>query len=122
MEKIKNWLYWVGLIGSISFVQLAHAQLKVPGPGGLTALPPPPITNTKDIEGLALGITLWIFWGLIVFSIVMVLVGGYRYLTSAGDAEKVKKANKTLIYAAIAVAVALIAAGVPLIVSSFLGG
>jgi len=64
----------------------------------------------------------WIFWGLIVLTIIFVLVAAFKYLTAAGDPEKVKSASHTLLYAAIAVIVALIAKGLPLIVSSFIGG
>jgi hypothetical protein len=61
------------------------------------------------------------FWFLIALSAVMVVVGAYNYLTSQGDSEKVSKGTKTLMWAAIAVAVALIAKNVPTIVGSFFG-
>ncbi len=103
-----------------SVAPLVHA-LTVPSPAGLSGTLPTPITQTSDITDLATGITQWIFWILIAFSIVMFLVGGYRYVTSGGEPEKVGSANKTLLFAAIAVAVALIAMGMPLLVASFLG-
>ena len=92
-------------------------------------VPPPPtgsapsgiITSTTGISALFCGIINWLFWGLIVFSIIMFLWGGYRYATSGGEPEKVGNANKTLLYAAIAVVVAVSAKGLPLLVSSFLG-
>ena len=62
----------------------------------------------------------WLFWGLIVLSVIMVLVAGYYYVTSAGNPEKAGKANKTLLYAAIGIAVAIIAKGVPILVASFI--
>ena len=52
----------------------------------------------------------------------MSLIAAYQYATSGGDPEKVGDASKRLLYAAIAVAVALIAQGVPYIVGSFLNG
>ena len=64
----------------------------------------------------------WIFWLLIVLTIIFVLIAAFKYLTAGGDPEKVKSAGSTLLYAAIAVVVALIAKGLPLIVSSFIGG
>src|SRR5258708_3286915 len=101
----------VGSMISLAFTPLAQA-FKVPTPGGITAMPTT-ITDVSEVPGFACGIMLWIFWGLIVLSIIMFLIGGYRYVTSAGDSEKVSKANKTLIYAAIAVAVGLVAGGLP---------
>ncbi len=60
-------------------------------------------------------------------AVVMALVGGYLYATSEGNPEKIGKANKTLLYAAIGVVVALLAKGFPqtvagLIGTSFTGG
>ena len=64
----------------------------------------------------------WIFWFFIVFSIIMTLSVAFKYLTAAGDPEKVKAASVSLIYIVIGIAVALLAKGFPLIVSSFIGG
>ncbi|MDE2018846.1 MAG: hypothetical protein KGJ13_00690 [Patescibacteria group bacterium] len=64
----------------------------------------------------------WIFWFLIILTVIFVLIAAFKYLTAAGDPEKVKSASHTLLYAAIAVIVALIAKGFPLIINSFIGG
>jgi magnesium-transporting ATPase (P-type) len=106
----------------MTLVGRALAALTVPLPPGGGA-PYPPITNVgTDLPILATGIISWIFWALIVFSIVMFLVGGYKYAFSRGDPEKVTSANRTLRYAAIAMVVAIVAAGIPLLVSSFFFG
>lgn len=62
------------------------------------------------------------FWILIALSTVMVIVGAFNYVTANGESEKVSKGNKTLVWAAIGVAVALIAYNVPNIVGSFFLG
>jgi hypothetical protein len=85
-------------------------------------LPSTPYTGTGNVVNLVCGSLGWIFWGLIVLTIVFVLVAAFKYLTASGDPEKVKNAGHTLLYAAIAIVVALIAKGVPLIISSFIGG
>lgn len=84
-------------------------------------LPTNIIQNSSDVTNLFCGALLWMFWGLIILSIAMFLVGGYTYATSSGDPEKVGKATKTLIYAAIGLTVALIAKGIPLIVGNIFG-
>lgn len=61
----------------------------------------------------------WAFTFLIIISIVFVLFAAYKYLGSAGDPERVKGAKHTLIYAAVAVAVAIVAKGVPLLLFDF---
>lgn len=80
------------------------------------------LTSPGAIANLFCGALNWMFWLLIVLSIAMALAAAYIYATSNGDPDKVSKAGKTLLYVAIAVAVALIAEGVPYIVSSFIGG
>ncbi len=100
-------------------VNRAMAIVYIPSP---TIVPPsPPFTGVDDITIVAHEIVNWLFWGLIVLSIVMFLVGGYRYVTSGGEPEKISGANKTLRYAAIAVVIAIVAAGVPTIIGSFFG-
>lgn len=100
-------------------------------PALASAIAPPPISAPSSISdisqitggaGILCTIINWIFWLLIVLTIIFVLVAAYKYLTAGGDPEKVKSAGSTLLYAAIAVVVALIAKGLPLIVSSFIGG
>lgn len=86
---------------------------------------PSNINNINQITGgagIICVIINWIFWLLIVLTIIFVLYAAFLYLTAAGEPEKVKEASHTLLYAAVAVIVALIAKGLPLIVSGFIGG
>jgi amino acid transporter len=54
----------------------------------------------------------WLFTFLLIFAVLMILIAGFKYLFSGGG-EKVKEANKMLIYAVVAVTVGLLAAGIP---------
>jgi len=88
--------------------------------GGAT----PPSAGITSVQGVLNYFCIafdWAFWFLIALAIVFGVIAAYRYLTAAGNAEKVKAANNTLLYAAIAIAVALLARGIPLIVGSFFG-
>lgn len=62
------------------------------------------------------------FMVLIAVSVIMVLWAAYLFVIAQDDAEKVTKARKTITYAAVAVVVALIAKGFPLLISSVFGG
>ena len=62
------------------------------------------------------------FWLFIILSIVFVLYAAFKYLTAAGEPNEVNAAGRILLYAAVAIVVALIAKGLPLIVSGFIGG
>ena len=121
MKKFKQIAIELGApIIALAIPLFASAQISQPP---VTA--PDNINNIGQITGNA-GIFCtainWIFWLLIVLTIIMVLVAAFKYLTAAGDPEKVKSAGATLLYAVIAVVIALLAKGLPLIVSSFIGG
>ncbi len=84
-------------------------------------LPTSVITSTGDVTRIFCGGVQWLFWALIALSVAMFLLGGIHYATAAGDAEKVSKANKTLLYAALAVVIALFALGAPAFIGSIFG-
>ena len=54
--------------------------------------------------------------------VIMVLVGAFQFMTGGGDPEKISKARKTILYAAVGLALALIAGGVTSIIQSILKG
>ncbi len=87
-------------------------------------LPPAPFTTLGTFKTFICTVVVgWLFTFLIVLTVVFVLIAAYRYLTASGDPEKVKGAGSMLIYAAIAIVVALFARGLPLIIGSlFTGG
>ncbi|MCL2094672.1 hypothetical protein FWH13_00965 [Candidatus Saccharibacteria bacterium] len=60
----------------------------------------------------------WMAWGAGVLSVIFIIVGGIRYITSGGDAEKVKKAKNTILYACIGLAVAILAGAIALFIAN----
>ena len=108
----------LAISSSFLAAQVAGAAIQLGKPNGVTA--PATTLSTNDITNLFCGIVNWVFWGLIVLAVVMALIGGYRYAVSSGDPEKVGTANKTLLYAAIAAAVAICAWGVPSLIGNIL--
>lgn len=62
----------------------------------------------------------YVFFALLLAAVGFVLLAAFRYLTASGDPAKVTTANKTLIFAAVAIAVALLARAVPVIVGNFI--
>lgn len=77
------------------------------------------LNNWQDINSVILcPIAVAMFWILMVLSIIMVIVAAFMYVTAAGNPERVGKATKTITYAAIGVAVALMARAFPLIIAS----
>lgn len=53
---------------------------------------------------------------------IMVLVGAFQLMTSAGDPERESRGRKTILYAAIGFAVALLATGVAQLIQNIIQG
>lgn len=87
--------------------------------------PPPPnpgIYSLEDLHNTLCGIAKWISGFFFVFAVLAALIAAYQYVTSGGDAEKVKKASKSLTYTAIAVGIAIVSFAVPNVIYSVFGG
>lgn len=83
--------------------------------------PVAPVQTYDQIIALLDKATNWLFAILIAVAIIFILVAAFRYLTAGGDPEKVGKANHALIFAAVAVAVAIVAKAIPILVKNFIG-
>lgn len=107
MKTLKKQLVWI-----IPFILPLQAFAQ-----SITA----PITSVQGIVNIMCKAFDYLFYGLIALSIVVVVIAAFNYVLANGDAEKVSKANKMILYAMIGIAVALLAKGIPLIVGSFFG-
>lgn len=63
-------------------------------------------TNVNDIVTVVINILLFIIG---IISVVMIIIGGIMYATSAGDPSKAGKAKNTILYAIIGLVVAFLA-------------
>lgn len=63
----------------------------------------------------------WIYTIILIIAIALGLYAAFLYLTSGGDAGKVKQASKYLIYAIIGLVVAVLAFSITRIVGSLIG-
>ncbi|MEA3293249.1 MAG: pilin [Patescibacteria group bacterium] len=63
----------------------------------------------------------WIFWFLIMFAVIMFLFGGFQYVTASGDADKIKTANKNILYALIGLAIGFAAKGIVALIGAITG-
>jgi hypothetical protein len=75
-------------------------------------------TKALDVNNVASNVTKWLSWGIGVISIVFIVIGGIKFATSSGDEKKVETAKKTIIYAVIGLAVAVLAYAIATIVSN----
>jgi len=88
--------------------------------GTFAAAPPPPITKVQGLINLECAVFTTIFYALIALSLIMIVIAGFNYVTAGDNSEKVSRANKMILYAAVGIGVALLAKGIPLIVGNFL--
>jgi hypothetical protein len=117
------------IAGLIRFWGVPVLALALPKPS-FAQLSEPPITAPGQIANInqilnatsVCAIVNWAFWLIIVFSIIFTLFAAFKYLTAAGSPEKVKAASVSLLYVVVAIVVALVAKGLPLIISGFIGG
>lgn len=94
-------------------IPTAHAQLPLP------AVVKPIASGATALDFVCTVVFTWLFTAAIIFAIALVLVAAFRYMTSDGVPDKIKSANKMLIFAAVGIAVAILARSVPVIVGSF---
>ena len=72
---------------------------------------------------VATNVTNFLFTDIAIpLTVIMVLVGAFQMMTSAGDPEKFSQGRKTLLYAAIGFAVAFIGSGITSLIKSALTG
>jgi len=77
------------------------------------------IDNTHTTISTPIG---WAFWLLIMISVIMVVIGGFKYVTSQGNQQQLKSAKDTILYAIVGLVVAISArAIVQLVVDSLYG-
>jgi len=77
--------------------------------------------NCNDLNCVAQKVIGFLWLIAIPIASIMVLVGGFQMMTSAGDPEKFSSGKKTLTYAAIGLVVILLAGGFASFIKSLFG-
>ena len=104
-------------------IQLAQGQGTEPPVTAGQEVPVPdptasPVKDATQLNALIAKIIRWIQYIFFIVATIFVIIAAFDYLNSKGDPEKVKAAQNSLIYAAIAVVVALISGGLIGVVKS----
>lgn len=90
---------------------------------------PPPITpgsitnplNATSFTELINDLAAWIFMIAIPLATLMFLIGGFMFMVSGGNEEKITRAKKTMLWSAVGLAICLIGAGFTYIIGEILG-
>ena len=101
------------------FFAMAITAGTIPGPSDL-GVPTSPITSSQQLLDVLPTIVKWVYTIFFVVAVLFILLAAFNYLTAAGNAEKVKSAHQQLMYAAIAIAIGLIAVSASVIIADFL--
>ena len=101
-----------GVIAILGNGIVAHAQQATPAPAPIQTWPQVMIAICTFVG--------YFFWFIMTLASIMVIVAAYQYITAQDDTEKTSKARRTLTYAAVGVAVALLALAFPMIVGSLI--
>lgn len=109
MKRIKGLILFVAVFFVGVFSAYAQSQQ-----GAI----PTPVTNVDQLNNLLCNFIITFFWILITLSVIYVLISAFHYVTAGDDTEKTSKARRTLTYAAVGIAIALLATQVPNIVGS----
>ncbi len=117
MNILKSWVAKAGITSSVTVAALLSFSSLMAEAATVT-LPSGGISNTTTLGALMCNIIAVMFWILIIVAVIMIILAGFNYVLAGDDTEKTTKARKMLTYAAIGIAVALLAEGVPQIVSS----
>ena len=79
-------------------------------------------SDTLKVDEIVLAVVNWLLFAVGVISVIMLIVGGIKYATSAGDSNKVTSAKNTIMYAIIGLAVAVLAFAIVGFVTNTLNG
>jgi len=93
----------------------------VPGAKEL-GTPESPIKTPGGLLDTIASIVKWVYIVFFIVAVLFILIAAFNYLTGGGQPEKIRLAHTQLIYALIAIAIALMSVGAVAIIKNFLGG
>jgi magnesium-transporting ATPase (P-type) len=73
----------------------------------------PNVVDTADeVEATIVNIGDWIFRIFMILAVVMLVISAFQFLLASGDPDKFTTAKRSLVYTAVAVAVAVLSSGI----------
>ena len=111
----------VGKIGTLGGAAVSFLFLEISFAKAQTLTDP--LGGSESFTSVATAVASFLFWDIAMpLSVIMVLVGAFKFMTSAGDPEKVSEARKTILYAAVGFAIACLCGAITNIIKSFVTG
>lgn len=78
------------------------------------------VETPEDVLRVINKVGQYMFTAFFIVAIIFIIIAAFNFLTAQGDVEKVKNARSQVLWAAVAIAVALISTGVVKIVENIL--
>lgn len=78
------------------------------------------IDSPEDVIEVIEKLSGWMYSVLIALAVIFIILAAYQFLMAGGDSEKVTKAKNSILYAVLAVTVAVLATGIVKIVEDLL--
>lgn len=124
MGNIRTILGSLTAVMTISLIRVSNVLAEAPSGGissGIQAArgegQPSDLFGSSGIFTTVVNVLLFIIGAV---AVIMIIVGGFRYIISGGNANSVTAAKNTILYAVVGVVVALLAyAAIEFVVSSF---
>jgi len=99
---------------------------------GIFSLIPPSVANgqitienplqAESLEDLIDGVINFIFWVATALAPLMIVIGGFYFLTAAGNPQQIDTAKKIILYTLVGYGIILLSKGLILVIKEILGG
>jgi protein-S-isoprenylcysteine O-methyltransferase Ste14 len=110
----------VTALAGLALAQVSNAPVPDPNFNPVPGVNPVGPNTVGGLVGVFAQIVRWVYIIFFTVAVLLILFAAFTYLTAAGNEEKVKNAKDRLIYAAVAIVVALLAVGFQTIIRNFL--
>ncbi|MDO5343430.1 MAG: pilin [Candidatus Saccharibacteria bacterium] len=113
MKRIRTFI--TSAVASLAVVAALLSPVLVPSTAeaqiqkGINAARTDDMSSAVEPESIVQKVVNIILFVLGVLAVIMIIVGGFRYVTSGGDSNKLTSAKNTILYAVIGLIVALFA-------------
>ncbi|MBI3957090.1 MAG: hypothetical protein HY340_03835 [Candidatus Kerfeldbacteria bacterium] len=101
---MKKKMFAVGLLGvAMLAVPVVAMAVSFENPSQTLGL------GTTDLKGTVINIINWVLGLLGIIAVIMILIGGFQWMTASGNEEKVEKAKKIISAAIVGLIIILLA-------------
>ncbi len=118
MKKFTSIVFIICFV-SLPLISAAITPGTIPEAGEL-GIQESPIETAGGILDVIANIVRWVYILFFIIAVLLIIFAAFNYLTAGDQADKIRLARNQLIYAAVAIAVALLSVGVTAIIQNFL--